>query len=320
VIHHEPMGNVLILATGLIEGVSERILAIQWLRVDTRARRTHFAPWVVLTVVLPILGVGLYLLLRPRGRLLECPHCQAASLATGSRCLQCNQEWGGPGVGEKQPLVWRLPDAAIIFLAVIAGVTLVALIPMVGYYYYELALTPMRMLVAIGLASAVSIGVLSWIAVRTQRAAWQDNPFPLLAGLLLALATIVRLSGVVSIAGLALVAVILTLAVALVISAILHLAVYEVRWAARGLALGYVLVVVVTFGLVGPRYGFSIVPEVTALCVALPTVAVAVLSSGGRLESAQSTRGRTTLLQVAGPLWGLLCLSLVVSIAVQALR
>jgi hypothetical protein len=320
VIHHEPMGNVLILAAGLIEGVSERILAIQWLRADTRARRTSFAPWVVLMVVLPVLGVGLYLLLRPRGRLLECPHCQAASRATGSRCLQCDHEWDEPGAGEKEPLVWRLPDQAIIFLAAIAGVALVALIPMVGYYHYALALTPLKMLIAIGVASAVSIAVFSWVVVRTQRASWQDNPFPLLAGLLLALATIVRLSGVVSIAALALVAIILTLAVALVISAVLHLAVYEVRWAARGLALGYVLAIAATFGLVGPRYGFSIVPEVTALCVALPTVAIAVMSSSGRLESAQSARGRTTFLQVAGPLWGLLCLSLLVSIAVQALR
>jgi Na+-driven multidrug efflux pump len=57
----------------IVVGVSEIVIALFWLRAETRARRSRFLPWAALTLFLQFLGVALYLVLRSHGRLLICP-------------------------------------------------------------------------------------------------------------------------------------------------------------------------------------------------------------------------------------------------------
>ena len=93
------------------------------------------------------------------------------------------------------------------------------------------------MVIGVSGTFVVFIGLNSWLLVKTQRARWQDNPLPLLAGVALAMATMVQLgSGSFSSPGM--LAFILSLVVALAVSAIIHLAIYDIGQVIIGLVLG----------------------------------------------------------------------------------
>ena len=138
--------QVLLLLAVSIVGVSERVVAWRWLRADTRARGARFAPWAVLSILLPQLGVGAYLPLRPRGRLRECPHCQAPALASRSGCLHCGAAWTGPEPQEQAYLSWRLPGGAAIPLAAMAAPAVVVLTTGLSLYEQILAEPVMKLL------------------------------------------------------------------------------------------------------------------------------------------------------------------------------
>lgn len=107
--------------------MAKRVVACRWLRADARARPTRFSPWATLTVILPIAGVGLSLLLRPHGRLRECLLCQSTSLGTGSQCLHWKGAWPAPGAGGEASVVWRLPGSAAVPLAAIVALAITSL-------------------------------------------------------------------------------------------------------------------------------------------------------------------------------------------------
>lgn len=306
--------NVLVLIAGLPVGVAERIVAWRWLRADTRARQARFAPWAALSLLLPVLGVAAYLPFRPGGRLRARPHCHAPSPADRSHCVHCQGPLIGPAAQEPVFLSWKLPPQAAIPLAAIAAIAVSILTAGLWLYERLLALPVATLLTYVGVGFALSLGAISWVLVKTQRATWQDNPVAfLLVAATLAQSTLL-LSSAYSALALGLMAAVLSLVAALSVSTIIHLARNEVRSSIIGLALGFIVVygayvfATAWFGLSQGRF------LVVLLCVSPFMLATAVLSARGRLVSVPGLSGHTTFLAVAVPLWGMLLLALIASL------
>jgi hypothetical protein len=184
-----------------------------------------------------------------------------------------------------------------------------------GLWYYErlLGLRVTTLLASVGGGFVLGLGLISWFLVRTQRAAWQDNP---LAFLLLA-TSLAQITALLSDArtapALALLAVVLSFAAALAVSTMIHLARYRVRDAVIGLALGLfgaeLLYVLTTPWWLGLSAGRTVA---LALCLAPFMLAGAVLSARRRLVAAPAPAGTVSFLQVAAPLWGLLALAFLI--------
>ena len=60
-----------------------------WVYSDARSRGINPVPWAILTFLALIIGLPLYLLLRPRGDLTECPRCMKRRLGTLNTCPHC---------------------------------------------------------------------------------------------------------------------------------------------------------------------------------------------------------------------------------------
>ncbi|HOY10419.1 MAG TPA: hypothetical protein PLB05_10160 [Candidatus Omnitrophota bacterium] len=302
---------MIILITGLLVGVSERVIAWRWLRAETQARGEHFVLWATLTVVFPLIGLPLYLLFRSHARLFSCPHCQSPSPEGRPRCLHCGTAWPASGADDGDALSWKFPDGVVVPLAAIAAVAMRPLFASLRFYDRQILLRPGLALILIGVTYALLIGIYAWILVKTQRAGWQNNPLPLLTGVTLALATIVRLGGIRSGGMVVIAAGVLVLAIALVMSASLHLAVYDVRRTVMGLALGWI-VAVITNILAMPYFGITQFPMMILL-IAPFMLAAAALSLRARFVRGSDPRLRVAFLQVAAPLWGLLGIALLMA-------
>jgi len=60
-----------------------------WVYSDARSRGINPAPWAILTFMALIIGLPLYLLLRPKGDMTECPHCGKRRLESLGACPHC---------------------------------------------------------------------------------------------------------------------------------------------------------------------------------------------------------------------------------------
>jgi hypothetical protein len=207
-----------------------------------------------------------------------------------------------------------MPNRAAIPFAAIAAFAMTTLITPLTLIFYKMIFGPELTTMVIGVSGTfvVFIGLNSWLLVKTQRARWQDNPLPLLAGVALAMATMVQLgSGSFSSPGM--LAFILSLVVALAVSAIIHLAIYDIGQVIIGLVLGYIFARVADF-IVTPEFGVDGRFEVIAWFIAPLMLAVAILSARARFAPIPNLYKRTKFLHVAVPLWGLLIFSLLLSL------
>ena len=71
-------------------GAALLIYLCVWVERDARARGLESSLWWMLLVIFTnFLGLAIYLIARPKGNLIECPHCGKRRLGMGARCLYC---------------------------------------------------------------------------------------------------------------------------------------------------------------------------------------------------------------------------------------
>ena len=65
-----------------------------WVYNDAKSRGINGFPWAFLTFLAVIIGLPMYLLLRPRGELVGCIWCNKKKLYSLSTCPYCNKTSG----------------------------------------------------------------------------------------------------------------------------------------------------------------------------------------------------------------------------------
>lgn len=61
-----------------------------WVARDAKSRGMDNAVlWMVLVMVLSFIGLILYFFSRPKGQLIQCPHCSNSRLAASAKCPHC---------------------------------------------------------------------------------------------------------------------------------------------------------------------------------------------------------------------------------------
>ena len=75
-----------------IVGVAIQVAIAVWVYRDAKARGMDNAMLLtIVTAVTGLLGLLIYLLLRPKGNLVPCPHCQQKRLEGSAKCPNCGQ-------------------------------------------------------------------------------------------------------------------------------------------------------------------------------------------------------------------------------------
>jgi phospholipase D-like protein len=71
-------------------GLGIAIFLAIWVSRDAKARGMDNATlWVVLVIFLGLIGLVIYLIVRPKGNIIQCPSCQGKRLQTSTKCPQC---------------------------------------------------------------------------------------------------------------------------------------------------------------------------------------------------------------------------------------
>jgi hypothetical protein len=70
-------------------GVLIALAVAIWVNNDARSRGINGIPWAIVTFLIMIVGLPLYLLVRPNGRLIPCPRCGRKMLIYLSECPHC---------------------------------------------------------------------------------------------------------------------------------------------------------------------------------------------------------------------------------------
>jgi|GEM_PF-3132723 len=266
---------------GITYCVSERIIAFRWLVADTSARKSSFSLWAFLTLVLPVLGIGSYLMFRPK---------------------------------DQNVLPWHLPHEAAMSLAVLTSLFLTAPSLSMSYYQHILGMPIASLVTIVKILPAIFIGLSSWAIAQEKRGAWQNNPLLLLFGLLLAIMTIFYhlMDLPTSYGGFILHVLVFSLAAVCVISALTHLTRFEIDKVIGGLLLGYIAALSVFIGLRN-FIGVPLSLDAVVMLIALPLAHTAYLSSRGELVQTQNAKEHINFLKIASPFWGLLILQLFVA-------
>lgn len=271
---------------GITYVAAERIIAFRWLIAESGGQKTNFWLWAFLTLLLPVVGIGLYLILRPKR--------QAVS-------------------------AWSLPQSAVLPLATIAALVMAAFTSSASYYYFSLGIPVVPLVITMKIALAAVIGFSSWYFTSKKQGKWQNGPFFLLAGTLLAIITMFyRLMGFsASYGGLLLLILIFSLMLFCAMSALVRLVRFDVREMVRGLLLGYIAAMIILCG-ISNRFGvFS--PDVVVAFIALPLAYIAFLSSKEIVAIDHRPEGSITFSNIAVPFWGLLIFQTVVGYAISAI-
>lgn len=75
-----------------ILGLAIQIAIAVWVYRDAKARGMENAMLLtILTVFTGLLGLLIYVLMRPKGNLVPCPHCQQKRLEGSATCPNCGQ-------------------------------------------------------------------------------------------------------------------------------------------------------------------------------------------------------------------------------------
>lgn len=69
------------------------IAILIWVAKDAKARGIdEVVLWLIAVFLMGIAGLVIYLILRPKGTLLNCPHCERQRLRSSTRCPHCGRE------------------------------------------------------------------------------------------------------------------------------------------------------------------------------------------------------------------------------------
>lgn len=75
----------------IILAIAIAVIGAGWVYNDAKNRGINGFPWALLTFLAVIIGLPFYLLLRPRGELVECPRCNRKKLYSLERCPHCDK-------------------------------------------------------------------------------------------------------------------------------------------------------------------------------------------------------------------------------------
>lgn len=68
------------------------LIPLIWVARDAKARDVDEADyWIALVLFFSVIGFGFYLLCRPKGRVLKCPHCGRNKLQVTATCPHCHK-------------------------------------------------------------------------------------------------------------------------------------------------------------------------------------------------------------------------------------
>ncbi|HQM48342.1 MAG TPA: PLDc N-terminal domain-containing protein [Candidatus Hydrogenedentes bacterium] len=77
----------------IIAGVVINILILVWVARDAKARGMDGAVlWMLLVFFTGLIGLVIYLLARPQGALVQCPHCNNKRLQASAVCPHCGNQ------------------------------------------------------------------------------------------------------------------------------------------------------------------------------------------------------------------------------------
>ena len=70
--------------------IALNIALLVWVARDAKARGMDSAVlWMILVMFTSVIGLLIYVLSRPQGNLIQCPHCQNQRLQASARCPHC---------------------------------------------------------------------------------------------------------------------------------------------------------------------------------------------------------------------------------------
>jgi Phospholipase_D-nuclease N-terminal len=74
----------------IIGGTVLHILLIVWVAKDATSRRADSAIlWIIVVLFFPLVGIIVYLIVRPQGLTVKCPHCGNDRLQGSPTCPHC---------------------------------------------------------------------------------------------------------------------------------------------------------------------------------------------------------------------------------------
>lgn len=83
-------GGGLVAIIAIVVGLAVAILIAVWVARDAKSRgMDNSVLWVIIVLVFGLLGLVVYLLVRPKGILVQCPHCGKKRLQGSARCPHC---------------------------------------------------------------------------------------------------------------------------------------------------------------------------------------------------------------------------------------
>ncbi len=68
------------------------VAILAWVVSDANKRGTTAGAWLLIVLIFGILGLIAYLVARPQGKLVACPHCQAQRPITAVVCPHCGEK------------------------------------------------------------------------------------------------------------------------------------------------------------------------------------------------------------------------------------
>jgi uncharacterized membrane protein YhaH (DUF805 family) len=81
-------GLVIVIWLGLI---ALQIALLVWVARDAKARGMDSAIlWMLLVLFFPLLGIVIYLFVRPQGNMIQCPNCGNKRLEASVKCPHCS--------------------------------------------------------------------------------------------------------------------------------------------------------------------------------------------------------------------------------------
>lgn len=81
-----------------------KVVMIIWVYKDSKARGDQNAVlWIVLLFFTNIIGLVIYLVVRPKGDLVPCPQCHQKKMDVLTKCPHCNADLGGAAPAAKPP-------------------------------------------------------------------------------------------------------------------------------------------------------------------------------------------------------------------------
>jgi hypothetical protein len=83
-------GGLLLILLVILAGLAINIALLVWVARDAKNRgMDNSMLWMVLVMFTGLIGLLIYILSRPSGNLIQCPHCNGKRLQVSAKCPHC---------------------------------------------------------------------------------------------------------------------------------------------------------------------------------------------------------------------------------------